>query len=46
MAGRGRIVQVLSTDDSKALVGMSLLYGNRLILDVVTDGEITIETLP
>ena len=44
--GEERIVQVLSTDDSKALVGMSLLYGNRLILDVVTDGEITIETLP
>lgn len=41
-----RIVQVLSTDDSKALVGMSLLYGNRLILDIVTDGEVTIETLP
>ena len=44
--GEERIGQVLSTDDSKALVGMSLLYGNRLILDVVTDGEITIETLP
>ena len=39
-----RIVQVLRTD-GKALVGMSLLYGNRLTLDIVIDGEVTIETL-
>lgn len=44
--GEERIVQVLRTDDGKPLIGMSLLYGNRLILDVVTDGEVTIETLP
>ena len=42
--GENRIVQVLRTD-SRPLVGMSLLYGNRLTLDVVTDGEVTIETL-
>ena len=41
-----RVVQVLRTDDGKPLIGMSLLYGNRLILDIVTDGEVTIETLP
>ena len=44
--GEERIVQVLRTDDGKPLIGMSLLYGNRLILDIVTDGEVTIETLP
>ena len=41
-----RVVQVLRTDDGKALVGMSLLYGNRLISDIVTDGKVTIEALP
>ena len=44
--GEERIVQVLSTDDGKALVGMSLLYGNRLTLEGVTDGKVTIEPLP
>ena len=44
--GEERIVQVLRTDDGKPLIGMSLLYGNRLILEIVTDGEVTIETLP
>ena len=44
--GEERIVQVLSTDDGKALVGMSLLYGNRLTLEVVPDGKVTIEPLP
>ena len=42
--GEDRIVQVLRTD-GRPLVGMSLLYGNRLILDVMTDGEVTIEAL-
>lgn len=42
--GENRIVQVLRTD-SRPLVGMSPLHGNRLILDVMTDGEVTIETL-
>ncbi len=42
--GEERIVQVLRTD-GKSLIGMSLLYGNRLTLDVVTDGEVTIQTL-
>lgn len=40
--GQDRIVQVLRTD-GRPLVGMSLLYGNRLILDVVTNGEVIIE---
>lgn len=40
-----RIVQILRTDGN-SLVGMSLLFGNRLILDVVTDGEVSIEILP
>lgn len=42
--GEERIVQVLRTD-GKPLIGMSLLYGNRLIVDVVTDGTVTIENL-
>lgn len=42
--GEERIVQTLRTD-GKPLIGMSLLYGNRLTLDVVIDGEVTIETL-
>ena len=42
--GEDRIVQVLRTD-GRPLAGMSLLYGNRLILDVMTDGEVTIEAL-
>jgi clan AA aspartic protease len=42
--GEKRIAQALRTD-GKPLIGMSLLYGNRLTLDVVTDGEVTIETL-
>ena len=44
--GEKRIVQVLRTDDGKPLIGMSLLHGNRLILEVITDGEVTIESLP
>ena len=43
--GENRIVQVLRTS-GKPLIGMSLLYGNRLMLDVVTNGEVTIEPLP
>ena len=43
--GEERIVQALCTD-GKPLIGMSLLYGNRLTLDVVTDGEVSIESLP
>ena len=39
-----RIVQTLRTD-GKPLIGMSLLYGNRLILDILTDGTVTIENL-
>ena len=43
--GENRIVQVLRTS-GKPLIGMSLLYGNRLTVDVIIDGEVTIETLP
>ncbi len=43
--GENRIVQVLRTS-GKPLIGMSLLYGNRLTADVITDGEVTIEGLP
>ena len=43
--GEKRIAQALRTD-GKPLIGMSLLYGNRLTLDVLTDGEVTIESLP
>lgn len=43
--GEERIVQVLRIG-GKSLAGMLLFYGNRLILDVVTDGEVTIEDLP
>lgn len=43
--GEERIVQALCTD-GKPLIGMSLLYGNRLTLDVLTDGKVSIESLP
>ena len=37
-----RLVQVLATDGASVL-GMSLLYGYRLIMDVVDGGIVTIE---
>ena len=43
--GAERNVYVLQAEGGP-LIGMSLLYGSRLILDVVTDGEVTIEALP
>ena len=43
--GQEREVLVLQSD-SVPLVGMSLLYGNRLILDVINDGDVAIELLP
>ena len=43
--GTTRSVSVLQTN-GEPLIGMSLLYGSRLILDVITDGEVTIEALP
>ena len=39
-----RNVSVLQAEGGP-LIGMSLLYGSRLILDVVTDGDVTIDTL-
>lgn len=42
--GKEREVPVLRTDGGP-LVGMALLYGNRVILDVVKDGEVRIENL-
>ncbi len=37
-----RLVQVLATD-SDAVLGMSLLYGYRIIIDVIDGGFVTIE---
>ena len=39
--GKERIIEVLQTD-KRPLVGMSLLRGSRVILDVVTNGDVTI----
>lgn len=39
-----REVLVLQAEGG-ALVGMSLLYGSRVVLDVVDGGEVTIATL-
>lgn len=43
--GAERNVFVLQAEGGP-LIGMSLLYGSRLILDVVTDGDVTIDALP
>jgi clan AA aspartic protease len=43
--GREREVLVLEADGG-ALIGMSLLYGSRMILDVVEGGRLSIETSP
>ena len=40
-----RVVYVLQSD-TESLVGMSLLHGSRLTLDVVPDGDVTIAPLP
>ena len=40
-----RVVYVLQSD-TESLVGMSLLHGSRLTLDVVRDGDVTIAPLP
>lgn len=40
-----RVVYVLQSD-TESLVGMSLLRGSRLTLDVVPDGDVTIAPLP
>ena len=40
-----RIVYVLRAD-AELLVGMSLLHGSRVTLNVVTNGNVTIEALP
>ena len=40
--GQPRPVQVMETEDV-SLIGMSLLYGYRVILDVVDGGFVTIE---
>ena len=42
--GAERNVYVLQAEGGP-LIGMSLLYGSRLILDVVTDGNVTIDAL-
>jgi clan AA aspartic protease len=43
--GRERLVGIHSTPGG-ALLGMSLLYGSRLLLDVVDGGPVTITPLP
>lgn len=40
--GQPRLVQVMETEDV-SLIGMSLLYGYRVILDVVDGGLVSIE---
>jgi clan AA aspartic protease len=44
-AGQTRGVLVTAADGGP-LVGMSLIYGNRLILDAVDGGQVTIGDLP
>ncbi|MGH9768707.1 MAG: hypothetical protein ACREAB_14855, partial [Blastocatellia bacterium] len=43
--GQDRDVLVLEAEGG-ALVGMSLLYGSRLSMEVVDDGDVEIEELP
>lgn len=43
--GQEREVLVLKSEGD-SLVGMSLLYGNRVILEVVNDGDVRIDSLP
>ena len=43
--GVERVVYVLQAD-AESLVGMSLLHGSRVTLDVVTNGNVTIAPLP
>jgi predicted aspartyl protease len=43
--GQPRRIVVVAADD-RPLIGMSLLYGSRVTLDVVDGGPVTIEPLP
>ena len=43
--GKEHNVSALQTDGGP-LVGMSLLYGSRVILDVISDGDVSINALP
>ena len=43
--GAERNVYVLQAEGGP-LIGMSLLYGSRLILEVVTGGDVTVDALP
>ena len=43
--GKERDIEVLQTD-KQPLIGMSLLRGSRVTLDVVPDGDVTIAPLP
>ena len=42
--GQEREVLALQADGGP-LIGMSLLYGNRVMLDVINDGNVTIDSL-
>lgn len=43
--GQPRQVDILATD-SGSLVGMALLHGSRLTIDVIDGGQVIIEALP
>lgn len=43
--GHDRSVYVLAADGG-LLIGMALLYGNRVTLDVIEGGPVTLEALP
>ena len=39
-------LDVIGSNQKREKVGMSLLYGNRLIVDILEDGDVAIELLP
>ena len=43
--GRPRSVEIVETD-SEPLLGMDLLHGNRITIEVREGGAVTVDTLP
>ena len=43
--GRPRLVEIVETD-SEPLLGMELLRGNRITIDVSEGGAVTVDALP
>ena len=43
--GRPRFVEIVETD-SEPLLGMELLFGNRIAIEVREGGAVTVETMP